>query len=114
MKIVLLITLVESALLALLMILWRYRRTRMPALVPVGPIISAARRSNAEPDRHDALRDLRWTFINSWKVEPQSDDRIPAFGDVASSATTSASGNRSVARRRHQTMYKRWSQERHD
>jgi hypothetical protein len=111
MKIVLLITLVESALLALLMILWRYRSARMPARVPV---ISAARKSTPESNRSDALRDSRWAFINGWTVEPQSDDRIPAFGDVAFSSTTSASANRSVARRRHQTMYKRWSQERHD
>ena len=114
MKIVLLITLVESALLALLMLLWRYRSARMPARVPIGPIISAARKSTPESNRRNALRDSRWAFINGWTVEPQSDDRIPAFGDVASSTTTSASANRSVARRRHQTMYKRWSQERHD
>ena len=108
MKIVLLITLVESALLALFMILWRNRNARIPARVPV---VSAASRSTNKPA---ALRDSRWAFINGWNVEPQSDDRIPAFGDAASSITSSGSANRSVARRRHQAMYKQWSQDRHD
>ncbi|HYJ85088.1 MAG TPA: hypothetical protein VEW46_03465 [Pyrinomonadaceae bacterium] len=112
MKIVLLITLVESALLALFMILWRYRSARIPARVPVAAI-SVARQSTFESRRHDALRDSRWAFINGWKVEPQSDDRAPAFGDVASSKA-SASAHRSGARRRHQAMYKQWSQDRHD
>jgi len=56
---------------------------------------------------------LRWAFINGWKVEPQSDDRAPMFGAVAPS-TGSPSARRSRARRRHQAMFKEWSQDRHD
>jgi hypothetical protein len=113
MKIVLLITVIESAIVALLLILWRYRSARVTARVPVGPISSAANHSTPELNRSDALRDSRWAFINGWKVEPQSDDRMPTFGGVASS-TLSASGRRSTARRRHQAMFKQWSQDRHD
>ena len=54
-----------------------------------------------------------WAFINGWKVEPQSDDRTPVFGAVALS-TASPSADRSSARRRHQAMFKEWSQDRHD
>lgn len=56
---------------------------------------------------------LRWSFINGWKVEPQSDDRAPMFGTVATS-TASPSARRSSARRKHQAMFKEWSQDRHD
>jgi hypothetical protein len=55
----------------------------------------------------------RWAFINGWKVEPQSDDRAPMFGAVAA-GTASPSARRSTARRKHQTMFKEWSQDRHD
>ena len=56
---------------------------------------------------------LHWSFINGWKVEPQSDDRAPMFGTVAPS-TASPSAHRSSARRKHQAMFKEWSQDRHD
>ena len=55
----------------------------------------------------------RWAFINGWRVEPQSDDRAPVIGAVAP-GTGSASARRSSARRRHQAMFKEWSQERHE
>lgn len=112
MKVVLLITLVESAIVALLMILWRYRSVKSIAPVPVRQITRAEANHIASSDPNDARR-TRWAFINGWKVEPQFDDRMPAFGSVASS-TASAPGRRSTARRRHQAMYKRWSQDRHD
>jgi hypothetical protein len=54
-----------------------------------------------------------WSFINGWKVEPQSDDRMPMLGTVAGS-TASPSAHRSSARRKHQAMFKEWSQDRHD
>jgi len=55
----------------------------------------------------------KWSFINSWKVEPQSDDRPRELG-VATANTASPSIRRSTARRRHQAMFKEWSQNRHD
>ncbi len=55
----------------------------------------------------------RWAFINEWEVEPQPDDRVPMFRTVASNAA-SPSARRSTARRKHQAMFKEWSQGRHD
>jgi hypothetical protein len=55
----------------------------------------------------------RWAFINGWKLAPQADDRIPMFGSVVSSEAA-PSARRSIARRRHQVMFKEWSQQRHD
>jgi hypothetical protein len=115
MRIILLITVLESSVVALLLVLWRFRSaySKMPAGEPVWPIISATNNQTAETMRRAATEDSRWAFINGWKVEPQGDDRMPVFGGVAAS-TASPSGRRSMARRRHQAMYKVWSQERHD
>ena len=55
----------------------------------------------------------RWAFINEWKVEPQSNDRVPVFGAVAT-GTASPSARRSSARRKHQAMFKEWSRQRHE
>jgi acetyl-CoA acetyltransferase len=54
---------------------------------------------------------LRWAFINGWNVEPQSNDRAPVSGTVAPHAA-SASARRSMTRRKHQAMFKEWSQSR--
>jgi len=56
---------------------------------------------------------LKSAFINQWQVEPQSDDRPPMFGAVAVNMASPPAG-RSIARRRHQAMYKEWSKGRHD
>jgi hypothetical protein len=61
----------------------------------------------------EASTTSRWAFINSWKVNPQADDRAQALGTVASNAA-SPSTRRSTARRKHQAMFKEWSQDRHD
>jgi hypothetical protein len=65
------------------------------------------------PSPPDPSATSRWAFINGWKVEPQSDDRTPMFGAVTPD-TASPSAHRSSARRKHQAMYKEWSQDRHD
>lgn len=54
-----------------------------------------------------------WDFINSWRVEPQSNDRAPVFGVVVPLGA-SASARRSTLRRKRQEMFKAWSQDRHD
>ena len=105
MRIVLLLTLVESALIALLMLVWRSRKTAQVLIRLSG--------SQPKPTSPDAARDARWAFINDWRVEPQADDRMQASGQVARSSET-ASGRRSTTRRRHQAMYKQWSRARHD
>jgi hypothetical protein len=55
----------------------------------------------------------RWAFINGWKVEPQSNDRVPMLGEV-SIVTASPAAMRSGTRRKRQAMFKEWSQSRHD
>src|SRR5882672_6654044 len=61
----------------------------------------------------DPLAASHWAFINRWKVEPQSNDRSPVLGaDAINSASPST--RRSTARRKHQAMFKEWSQGRHD
>jgi hypothetical protein len=75
---------------------------RLPALAP-DPTNSPARAPfNAE----------RWALANPWLVK-QPDDRIPMDGSVRDIGVT-PSEQRSFARRTHQLMFKKWSQERHD
>jgi hypothetical protein len=69
--------------------------------------------AGAAPSLPESASTLRWAFINGWKVEPQFNDRAPMFGAVVPS-TASPSGRRSTARRKHQAMFKEWSQDRHD
>ena len=60
-----------------------------------------------------AFDPIRWALANPWLSEGQADDRIPMDGSVKSSEETPP-GQRSFARRTHQLMFKKWSQERHD
>ena len=55
----------------------------------------------------------RWALLNPWLSDGQPDDRTPMNGSVKDSGE-SPSVQRSFARRRHQAMFKRWSQARHD
>ena len=55
----------------------------------------------------------RWAFANPWLTEGQADDRTPMNGSVAVSDRT-PSAHRAFARRRHQLMFKKWSQARRD
>jgi hypothetical protein len=73
---------------------------------------TATKEAAAPPSSPDFLAS-RWAFINGWEVARQSDDRVPMFGAVAAS-TASPPARRSSARRKHQAMFKIWSQERHD
>jgi len=54
----------------------------------------------------------RWPLANSWLVK-QPDDRIPMDGSVRDIGGT-PSEQRAFARRSHQLMFKKWSQDRHD
>jgi hypothetical protein len=56
---------------------------------------------------------IRWALLNPWLSEGQPDDRTPMNGSVKDSGGT-PSVQRSFARRRHQSMFKKWSQARHD
>lgn len=55
----------------------------------------------------------RWALANPWLAEGQADDRTPMDGSVRHSSGT-PSVQRSFARRSHQSMFKKWSQARHD
>ena len=115
MKIVLLITVVESLALALwMMLLWhsRLRQSR---------VADAFSKLHNSPPRNDpaAATELssfdaaHWAFINLRHLEGQADDRRPMAGTVPQSSGTPSAG-RAFARRSHQMDYKQWSKERHD
>ena len=55
---------------------------------------------------------MHWQRLNPWLSEGQADDRTPMDGSVAVSGG-SESEQRSLARRTHQLMFKKWSQARH-
>ena len=56
---------------------------------------------------------VRWEEENLWLTEGQANDRIPMNGAVKD-IDGAPSVQRSFARRSHQVMFKKWSQERHD
>jgi hypothetical protein len=56
---------------------------------------------------------IRWARLNPWLSEGQADDRAPMNGSAKNSRET-PSVQRSLARRLHQSMFKKWSQARHD
>ena len=72
---------------------------------------------NAEGETNSPIKSMfdriRWALVNPWLSEGQPDDRTPMNGSVKDSGGT-PSVQRSFARRRHQEMFKKWSQERHD
>ena len=107
MRIVLLITVLESLAIASWLMVRRLRneipklepaKSMVPVYVPAGP---------------SALEASRWNFINSWQVEDQADDRGMTLGAVAARAGSNPE-QRSFARRSHQRNFKTWSQARHD
>ena len=56
---------------------------------------------------------VRFAQLNPWLSGGQADDRTPMNGSVKDSGGV-PSVQRSFARRRHQTMFKKWSQTRND
>jgi hypothetical protein len=110
MKIVLLITVVESLAIASWLIFRRFRN-EYSLVQPQESMI---------PDYADATATAsipaevsHWNFINNWQVEDQSDDRRLTLGAVAAGAGSEPE-RRSFARRSHQRSFKTWSQARHD
>jgi len=110
MKIVLLITILESLVFGSWLILRGFRneysRTQ-PAEMMLPPYANITARVAAP------LEVSRWKFINNWQVEDQADDRGLTHGVVAARAG-SRGERRSFARRSHQQSFKTWSQARHD
>jgi hypothetical protein len=75
-------------------------------------VMQNARTETKSPIRAD-YDPIRWALLNPWLSEGQPDDRIPMNGSVKDSGGT-PSVQRSFARRRHQAMFKKWSQARRD
>ena len=83
-------------------------------LTPTGPLLTALGGNPFINQRPQFPFDAeRWALANPWLSEGQADDRIPMDGSVRNSGE-SGSGQRAFARRTHQLMCKKWSQERHD
>jgi hypothetical protein len=78
-------------------------------MTPTGPLFTSIPNSPASAP----FDPIRWALANPWLTEGQPDDRTPMDGSVTDSGQT-PSGQRSFARRTHQLMFKKWSQERHD
>jgi hypothetical protein len=81
-------------------------------MTPTGPLLSPVtinRATSPAPVPFDARR---WALANSWLVK-QPDDRTPMDGSVRDIGGT-PSEQRAFARRTHQLMFKKWSQDRHD
>jgi hypothetical protein len=111
MKIVLLITVLESLVITAWLMLRRFRRdySGKPAAMMIPVVNNAVGLSKIS----SSLDASHWSFINGWKVADQADDRRLAPGMVAQRAG-SAAAQRSFARSSHQRGFKAWSQERHD
>ncbi len=116
MKIVLLITLLESLAIASWLLLRRFRnedsRTQLTeVMIPVNA--NAAVPAPSRSSVPTSMGVSRWNFINNWQVDDQANDRGLTFGAVAE-RTGSSPERRSFARRSHQRSFKTWSQARHD
>ena len=109
MRIVLLITVLESLAIASWLMVRRFRN-EIPKLQPAKSMVYA----NAKfPVGITALEASHWNFINNWQVEDQADDRGLTLGAVAARDGSNPE-RRSFARRSHQRNFKTWSQARHD
>lgn len=110
MKIVLLITVLESLAIASWLLLRRFRNesSRTQAAEMMVPVYANVTARVAAPPEVS-----HWKFINNWQVEDQADDRGQTHGAVAERAG-SGPERRSFARRSHQRSFKTWSQARHD
>jgi hypothetical protein len=110
MKIILLITLLESLAITSWLVLRHFRieYSKRPVVAMI-PLVNTHITTSALPSPGAS----RWQFINGWNVEAQADDRRLTLGRVVAHAG-SAPALRSFARRSHQRNFKAWSQERHD
>ena len=74
---------------------------------------SPAGREMAGNESKPRFDPIKFAQANPWLVEGQADDRLPVNGVVPASDGSPAE-KRSLARRTHQLMFKKWSQARHD
>ena len=109
MEIVVLITVFEMAALMAWMIYKYYSRNKQMMLALPVNSLTKARRLDRAPS---APESAHYPFINERQLEGQPDDRPPMNGVVASIGGIGTPSARAFARRSHQLMYKKWSQER--
>lgn len=111
MRIVILITVIELSALMVWMIYKHYRQELIP-------VVSGDRSYSPATARRINQRSMGqiapYMTINDRLLDGQFDDRRPMNGAVANHDEMDASSGRAFARRSHQLMYKRWSQERRD
>lgn len=81
-------------------------------MTPTGPLLPFLAPDPANSPAPARFNAERWALANPWLIK-QPDDRIPMDGSVRDIGVT-PSEQRSFARRTHQLMFKKWSQERHD
>ena len=111
MKIVILISVIEMSVLMAWLIYKHYRPQAIP--VVAGPRLYSSTVNNRRPNRTSSIRELaHYPLMNERLSEGQSDDRQQMNGSVAPDAESGTSSGRAFARRSHQLMFKRWSQER--
>lgn len=112
MKIILIITVLETLALALWMLTKHRRHPRLE--IAQGRLDNRVREEITQvamlpsPDLFDFNRRA---FIHSRQISPQADDRTPMQGAVIDGAGPPAV-RRSVSRRTHQLRFKEWSQNR--
>lgn len=83
------------------------------SLPPFGAVLTTSSSSKQFLVRPTPLDVIRSSRLNPWLSEGQADDRTPMNGAVAARGG-SESAQREFARQSHQTMFKKWSQARHD
>ena len=113
MKLVFLIIVLESLVIALILVAvlghsWR-RKSKVQRLFP---LIDAAGPPSIHLPTAALFDPVRWAQLNPWLLEGQPDDRTPMIGSDGE-VRGSASARRSSARRSHQINYKAWSKARH-
>ena len=91
----------------------RERNRRSKAAVRSSSEQSPAGSEMAGNESKPRFDPIKFAQANPWLAEGQADDRIPVNGVVPASDGSPAE-KRSLARRTHQLMFKKWSQARHD
>jgi|SRR6266536_1376882 len=112
MKVILIITVLETLVVALLVLVGHSRNRHLEF---ASGLLNRPQSHGAGSVIKSTLPDLldvnRWAFINAWQVNSQATDRRPMRGDVTE-GTGPPSVRRSVSRRAHQLMFKEWSKDR--
>jgi hypothetical protein len=111
MKIVILISVIEMSVLMAWLIYKHYRQQAIPAVAGQRSVISST--NSRRPNRTSSFPEsAHHPLMNERLMEGQRDDRQQMDGSVAADAEIGIASVRAFARRSHQLMFKRWSQER--